>query len=134
MHEFGIDIGSVSLKLAEFKDGTLLRTQYSKHNGKPYDMLFKILSDLENIERLVVTGSATRQIQGILGAVYVNEVDATAQGVLHYYPNIRSIIEIGGEDSKLIILKNGRIEDFSSNTICAAGTGIFLDQQARRLC
>jgi predicted CoA-substrate-specific enzyme activase len=134
MREIGIDIGSVSVKLAEFANYTLGRTQYCKHNGKPYDTLLQLLNDLMVIDRLAVTGSTARQIKDLLGAVYINEVAATAQGVLDFYPDIRSIIEIGGEDSKLINIKNGRIEDFSSNTICAAGTGIFLDQQARRLC
>jgi len=48
-------------------------------------------------------------------------------------PEVRTIIEIGGQDSKIIILKNGIIYDFAMNTVCAAGTGSFLDRQAARL-
>jgi predicted CoA-substrate-specific enzyme activase len=134
MRIYGIDIGSVSIKLAVFNNQKLVKTSYTKHSGRPYDMLLDILNSIPVIDHLVMTGRASRPILDLLGGVYVNEVEATAQGVLRYYPDVHSIIEIGGEDSKLINIDGGRIEDFSSNTICAAGTGIFLDQQARRLC
>lgn len=134
MHEYGIDIGSVSLKFAEFIDEKLIRTKYIKHHGKPYNLLFNTLKTFTEVNRLVLTGSCAKHLYDILGAAYVNEVEATTQGVLYFHPEIRSIIEIGGEDSKLINLSNKIIKDFASNTICAAGTGIFLDQQARRLC
>jgi predicted CoA-substrate-specific enzyme activase len=133
MHEYGIDIGSVSIKLAEFSDGKLVQTRYIKHQGQPYNLLLSILKSAENIDRLVMTGSLVQPLTELLGAVRVNEVEATAAAVMHFHPEVRSIIEIGGEDSKLINV-NGGIRDFASNTICAAGTGIFLDQQARRLC
>jgi len=134
MHEYGIDIGSVSLKLAEFIDNKLTRTKYIKHHGEPYNLLYKVLKEVKHIDLLALTGSSTKNLCDMLGAIYVNEIEATAKGVLNLYPQIRSIIEIGGEDSKLININDKMIKDFSSNTICAAGTGIFLDQQARRLC
>lgn len=65
---------------------------------------------------------------------YVNEIVSQATATSFFYPQVRTIIEIGGEDSKLIFLdKGGRIKDFSLNSICAAGTGSFLEQQAERL-
>jgi predicted CoA-substrate-specific enzyme activase len=134
MREIGIDIGSVSLKYAEFVDGRLVKTHYLKHQGKPYDLLLNVLTELGSIDKLVLTGGSAKDLKELLGAACVNEVEATATGVIHVNPDIRSIIEIGGEDSKLINIHSGKIEDFASNTICAAGTGIFLDQQARRLC
>ncbi len=133
MHEYGIDVGSVSLKWAEFIDNNLINTAYIKHHGKPYDLLLKVLRESNTIDRLVLTGSAVKSLESILGATYINEVEATAYGVTSFHPEVRSIIEIGGEDSKLININNNVITDFASNTICAAGTGIFLDQQARRL-
>ena len=132
MREYGIDIGSVSLKLAEFGGKKLVRTLYIKHQGRPYNLLLDILKQ-SDIDRLILTGQLVKPLTDILGATRINEVEATAQGVIHFNPSVRSIIEIGGEDSKLISIQNG-IKDFASNTICAAGTGIFLDQQARRLC
>ncbi len=133
MREVGIDIGSVSLKLAEFQNGNLIRTVYVNHKGSPYNLLLDMLKKQRSIDRLVLTGGLVEPLTNILGALRINEVEATATGVVHYHPDVRSIIEIGGEDSKLINV-DGAIKDFASNTICAAGTGIFLDQQARRLC
>lgn len=131
-HEYGIDVGSVSLKVAHFIDGRLTETNYLKHAGRPYNLLLKVLKELGRIDRLILTGGFARPLSTVLGALPVNEVEATAQGVMHFHPDVQSIIEIGGEDSKLISVDKG-IKDFASNTICAAGTGIFLDQQARRL-
>ncbi|MBE0433078.1 CoA activase [candidate division WOR-3 bacterium] len=135
MREYGIDIGSVSVKRAAFADGELVDTHYIKHHGRPYDVLLDALKGAERIDRLVLTGSLVAPLVDLVGAVRVNEVEAAAGGVTHFHPEVRSIIEIGGEDSKLINIDiDGGIRDFASNTICAAGTGIFLDQQARRLC
>ncbi len=131
-HEYGIDIGSVSLKLAEFSNEKLEQVLYLPHHGRPYNLLLEILKDLGTIDSLILTGGFARPLCAILGALPINEVEATAHGVMHFHPDVKSIIEIGGEDSKLISLDRG-IKDFASNTICAAGTGIFLDQQARRL-
>ena len=64
---------------------------------------------------------------------FVNEIVAQAAATSHLYREVKTVIEIGGEDSKLICLNRGRISDFSTNTVCAAGTGSFLDQQALRL-
>jgi len=64
----------------------------------------------------------------------VNEIVSQATATSFFYPQVKTIIEIGGEDSKLIFLdKSGRIKDFSLNSMCAAGTGSFLEQQAERL-
>jgi predicted CoA-substrate-specific enzyme activase len=70
----------------------------------------------------------------IAGAdVVKNEITAHAVATVHYVPEAQTIIEIGGQDSKLILLQEGLVSDFSMNTVCAAGTGSFLDQQAYRL-
>ncbi len=133
MREFGFDIGSVSLKLAEFRNNDLIHTEYLIHQGKPYELLGRLLGSIENMDRLCLTGTMTKSLIDVLGAVYVNEVQATAEAVIAFCPAIQSIIEIGGEDSKLISVDANGLKDFSSNSICAAGTGIFLDQQAQRL-
>jgi predicted CoA-substrate-specific enzyme activase len=62
-----------------------------------------------------------------------NEITAQAVATLHYIPDVRTIIEIGGQDSKLIIIRDNMVVDFAMNTVCAAGTGSFLDRQAARL-
>ena len=90
------------------------------------------------IEGVALTGSGGKLLAKILDGFFVNELVAqsTATGTL--YPDIKTLIEIGGEDSKLILLEKDesdavRIKDFAMNTVCAAGTGSFLDQQAERL-
>ncbi|MBI5187944.1 MAG: CoA protein activase [Nitrospirae bacterium] len=83
---------------------------------------------------LSVTGSAGRLIASILGMEPVNEIVAQAYSTIKLFPHIKTIIELGGEDSKLILIGDGcSIRDFSMNSVCAAGTGSFLDQQAERL-
>jgi len=70
----------------------------------------------------------------MLGAnVVKNEIIAHAMGTLNYYPDCKTILEIGGQDSKIIILNNGIITDYAMNTLCAAGTGSFLSIQAKRI-
>ena len=80
------------------------------------------------------TGSA-RQLAGVLAGADVikNEISAHAVAALRILPEARTVIEIGGQDSKIIILRDGIVVDFAMNTVCAAGTGSFLDQQAFRL-
>lgn len=62
-----------------------------------------------------------------------NEITAHAMAALEIDKDVKTIIEIGGQDSKIIILNNGIVRDFAMNTVCAAGTGSFLDRQAERL-
>ena len=80
------------------------------------------------------TGSGRELAGVVLGADMVkNEITAHATAALSYDSNVSTILEIGGQDSKLIILRDGVVVDFAMNTVCAAGTGSFLDQQAHRL-
>jgi len=65
--------------------------------------------------------------------VVKNEITAHAVGTLSYHPDVRTILEIGGQDSKIILIKNGIITNYAMNTLCAAGTGAFLSSQAKRL-
>ena len=80
------------------------------------------------------TGSGRYLAGAMVGAdVVKNEITAHAVAASHYFPDTRTILEIGGQDSKIIILRDGVVVDFAMNTVCAAGTGSFLDQQAFRL-
>lgn len=86
------------------------------------------------IAGVATTGSARRLIGLMVGAdLMKNEITTHAIAALHYQPDAQTIIEIGGQDSKLIIVRGGIVVDFAMNTVCAAGTGSFLDQQAARL-
>lgn len=80
------------------------------------------------------TGSARKLIGTILGAAVVkNEITAHAIGTMSVHPDVHTILEIGGQDSKIILVDNGVVVDYAMNTLCAAGTGSFLSSQARRL-
>jgi predicted CoA-substrate-specific enzyme activase len=80
------------------------------------------------------TGSGRTLAAAVAGADAVkNEITAHGVAAATFDPEIRTIIEIGGQDSKIILLRDGVITDFAMNTVCAAGTGSFLDRQAERL-
>jgi len=142
----GLDVGSVSVDACVIDEShQILRTDYIRHKGQPAQVSLSALKNIisefgeERIKSISVTGSSGRAIAEALNAHLVNEIISQARATMELYPQVRTIIEIGGEDSKLILLtdpdERGRrlIEDFATNSICAAGTGSFLDQQASRL-
>ncbi len=144
MISIGIDIGSVSTDVVVIDDqGKILDDRYIRNFGKPLQATLDTLSELletygpENIERVSFTGTGGKLVARLSKGFFVNEIIAQAKAVTTLYPQARTIMDIGGEDSKLIHLEeeNGvvKIRDFSMNTLCAAGTGSFLDQQATRL-
>ena len=92
------------------------------------------------IYNIVATGSGKSLAQESLHSETENEIICHAMGTKRLYPEVRTIIEIGGQDSKLILLEHSEedphraaIKDFAMNELCAAGTGAFLDEQACRL-
>lgn len=138
----GIDVGSVTTKLAALdRSGVLAAANYLRTQGKPIAMVQEGLKQVQ--ERLpsdaqicgVVTTGSARYLAGVIvGADLVkNEITCHALGALHYVPQAQTVIEIGGQDSKIIIIRDGVVIDFGMNTVCAAGTGSFLDHQAARL-
>ena len=138
----GIDVGSVSTNLALInKDGKVMETIYLLTEGDPVNAVRKGLQVLKlrlpsnaEIKGVGATGSARNIIGVFVNAVIVkNEIIAHAIGSLNSIPDLQTVIEIGGQDSKIIIVREGIPVDFSMNTICAAGTGSFLDHQASRL-
>lgn len=138
----GIDVGSVSTNLVVIDEkDEVVDKLYLRTGGKPINALrvgMKKLSDRigkeANIKGVGTTGSG-RQLAGVIvGAdILKNEITTHAVAAQKLVPEVRTILEIGGQDSKIIILKNGVIYDFAMNTVCAAGTGSFLDRQAARL-
>lgn len=121
-------------------EGEVVEKLYLRTEGNPISSVQKIFSQLsrefENTKVLGVgvTGSGRQLIGSILGAdVVKNEITAHGVAALQAEPLVRTVVEIGGQDSKIIILRDGVAIDFGMNTVCAAGTGSFLDQQANRL-
>jgi predicted CoA-substrate-specific enzyme activase len=138
----GIDVGSITTKLAILdKNDELITHTYTLTQGKPIDMVQKGLLQIKrqlpedvNICGVATTGSARYLAGVIVGADLVkNEITSHAVAALLYFPQAQTIIEIGGQDSKIIIIRDGVVTDFGMNTVCAAGTGSFLDHQALRL-
>jgi predicted CoA-substrate-specific enzyme activase len=142
----GLDIGSVSLNTILMNQSfDVIEEYYDFTRGKPFHSLLNRLTTLfekypsDGIILTAITGSGGKIASELIGGDYVNEIIAQAMAVSRLYPETKTVIEIGGEDSKLILLEKEpgkefpRLTDFEMNSICAAGTGSFLDQQARRI-
>jgi len=123
----------------------LVLSRYRRIQGSPIQSTFDLLRELYEqvperaVEGIRVTGSGSQLIAKILGIYFENELRALAKGVRLFYPEVRTVFEMGGETSKYVRLEpSGRskylgIVDYSSSGDCAAGTGSFIDQQASRL-
>jgi len=139
----GIDVGSVSTKFAIIDDNMeLIYATWARSQGSPiksvqkgFEEMKKTLNAIEpQIKGVGSTGSARYLTKALVGAdIAKTEIIAHAVAASYYIPDVQTILEIGGQDSKVILLKDGIITDFAMNTICAAGTGSFLDHQAHRL-
>lgn len=138
----GVDIGSISTKAVIIdSDNNILLSEYIWTEGNPINAVKKIINSFKNkldkdikIVGVGTTGSARKLIGSILGAnIIKNEITAHAIGTLDKYSDTRTILEIGGQDSKIILIENGIVTDYAMNTLCAAGTGSFLSSQAKRL-
>jgi len=138
----GIDIGSVSTNVAVIdKEGRLIAKAYLPTAGRPIkavqDGLREVKKKVEGkvrIKGVGTTGSGRYMIGAFVGAdVIKNEITAQAKGALSIDPDVDTIFEIGGQDSKYISLDKGTIVDFTMNKACAAGTGSFLEEQAEEL-
>ncbi|MEW6025824.1 MAG: acyl-CoA dehydratase activase [Planctomycetota bacterium] len=141
----GIDIGSVAVKAVVLdNDLKIKETQYVRSHGQPFETTLAVLKDVftrhnpEHIEFIATTGTGGKNLATFTSAAFVNEITAQATGTSTLHPKVKTIIEIGGEDAKVIKVdsyygKAVRILDFATNSACAAGTGSFLDQQASRL-
>ena len=139
----GIDIGSISTKgVIINKDKKILSSAYIWTEGDPVGAAKRLLKLLEeqfqadqyHIVATGTTGSARKLVGSVVGATIVkNEITAHAVGTTTFHPEVRTILEIGGQDSKIILVENGVAVDYAMNTLCAAGTGAFLSSQAKRL-
>lgn len=139
----GIDIGSISTKgVVIDENNKIIASSYLYTEGNPILASKRVIRELKNnidlnkykVVGVGTTGSARKLIGTILGANTIkNEITAHAIGAMSIYPNVKTIFEIGGQDSKIIIIDNGIVTDYAMNTLCAAGTGSFLSSQAKRL-
>lgn len=138
----GIDIGSISTNLVLIDENkNIILKKYLPTAGRPIEAVKQGLKEIQtglkeeiNIVGVGTTGSGRYMIGDLVGADIVrNEITAQATGALHLDPEVDTIFEIGGQDSKYISLENGVVVDFAMNKVCAAGTGSFLEEQAEKL-
>ncbi|MDD5724105.1 MAG: acyl-CoA dehydratase activase [Syntrophales bacterium] len=132
----GIDIGSTTAKAVILDGkGDMIFSRYCRHQGKPVDTTLDIFKEalrrLGDIELdLAVTGSAGMGAAEVFGLPFVQEVVASAHFIKTFFPGVRTFIEIGGEDSKIIFFDDNGRPDIRMNGSCAGGTGAFIDQMA----
>jgi predicted CoA-substrate-specific enzyme activase len=141
MFYLGIDVGSVSTDLVVINENLRIVDElYLQTKGNPIEAVKEGLRQLSNIYRdedikgVGTTGSGRALASAIAGGdVVKNEITTHAVAAAALDPDIQTVLEIGGQDSKIILIRDGVISDFAMNTVCAAGTGSFLDRQAERL-
>ncbi len=141
----GEDIGSTSTKLALVnEDEKIVVDFYRKTAGEPVEATKHLLRAMINLSKkynseieiagFSTTGSGRKLIGELFGAdLIINEITAHAEGAKRLFEGVETIFEIGGQDSKYIRIENGNVVDSSMNYICAAGTGSFIEEQAKKL-
>ncbi|MEG2307371.1 MAG: BadF/BadG/BcrA/BcrD ATPase family protein, partial [Erysipelotrichaceae bacterium] len=136
-YKCGIDVGSTTLKVVILNDiDQIIYKSYERHKSKVREMSISKIKELKPLLMnheisIAISGSAGLGIANDAGFPFVQEVFATAKSVKHYYPQSDAVIELGGEDAKIIFLK-GSLEE-RMNSTCAGGTGAFIDQMASLL-
>ncbi len=141
----GIDVGSTSTKAALLlPGGQVLAGLYTRTAGQPLEATQSVFEAVDRIEReygrefrvilAATTGSGRKLVGTVVGAdAMIDEITSHARAAVELDPTIDTIIEIGGQDSKFTVLKGGAVTFSQMNTVCAAGTGSFLEEQAARL-
>ena len=149
MYSLGIDIGSTTIKMALVDArGQVLACDYRRHNANPMAVAREMLTSMEAKEvqslcpttapesikvAVGMTGSVGMGYAERLGIPFEQEVIAAAEVVRTCYPETHTLVDIGGEDSKMIFFAEGRVPDMRMNGNCAGGTGAFIDQTATLL-
>ncbi|WP_167613553.1 acyl-CoA dehydratase activase [Maribellus sediminis] len=145
MKYLGSDIGSISVNTVLVNENKeIIEEFYDYSRGRPFNTLKNRLSEIlekhDDISgTIALTGTGSKVASELLNGIAVNEIVAQSKAVMELYPEVRTVIEMGGEDSKLIFLEKNEVKegmklsDFTMNSLCAAGTGSFLDQQAKRI-
>lgn len=142
----GVDVGSTTVKAVALDpaDNSVLFTRYQRHNAHQADTVRQLLEEAAGHFpgmrfRIGVCGSGGRPIAAALGACYVQEVVANAAAVRALYPEVRTAVELGGQDAKVIFFRydeaSGKLQtsDMRMNGSCAGGTGAFIDEIAALL-
>ncbi len=136
MIRIGIDIGSTTAKLVAIDEGhKLLYSKYERHNAKAREMIVLFFDELRSVlgdceVSVKLTGSIGMGIAEKCALPFVQEVVAATKAIQQRYPEVGSMIDIGGEDAKVVFFKDAEAKDLRMNGNCAGGTGAFIDQMA----
>jgi predicted CoA-substrate-specific enzyme activase len=126
----GIDLGSRTTKIVGIVNGDV---DYTEIFDTGYDPLPRVGETIGKLgpSHIVATGYGRHLVRENFGAEHVTEIRACAKGAYHFFPSCRTILDVGGQDCKVICIdENGRVVDFEMNDRCAAGTGKFLEVMA----
>ena len=133
MRVLGLDIGSRTVDAVWLKDGVVVDRAVLDSGVEPQEVAAGLV-DRASYDRVVATGYGRHAAVERFGAEVITEITAYALGAARLFPEVRSILDIGGQDTKVIRLgPAGRVLDFEMNDKCAAGTGRFLEVMARAL-
>ncbi len=128
----GLDVGSRTIKLVLF-DGSIRESSIVNTGANPLTRCRELLAG-KAYERMVLTGYGRHLVGAPLGVSVVSEIKAYALGARHLYPDCHTVIDVGGQDTKVILLTpGGQVHKFEMNDRCAAGTGRFLEVMAHTL-
>ena len=136
VYRVGVDIGSTTMKTAVLdQEGRLVFSDYQRHHAEIRQTAERIAQKFHALLgkcrlKLVVTGSVGMGYAQRHQLAFVQEVVAAAETIRQRYPEVRTFIDIGGEDSKMIFFEEGKVPDIRMNGSCAGGTGAFIDQTA----
>ena len=136
MIRVGIDIGSTTAKVVAVEESDkILYSNYVRHHARIKEALLACLEELaaavDNPEVSVrITGSIGMGVAEKYSLPFVQEVVAATRAIRESYPGVQSLIDIGGEDAKVVFFRNGEAKDLRMNGNCAGGTGAFIDQMA----
>ena len=136
MYRIGLDVGSTTAKIAVLDEQSrLVHSNYIRHNTQIYETVLTLLSGfkIDETVNISITGSAGMGITENTGITFVQELIAATEVVQRLYPEVKTLIDIGGEDSKMIFFNDKRMPDIRMNGSCAGGTGAFIDQMATLL-
>lgn len=131
--QIGIDLGSRTIKLAALENGQLTDWQVIESGFKPHQQSLELLKDYP-VKQITATGYGRHLAHKHFAQNVITEIKAHALGARHLFPECRTILDVGGQDSKVISLDaRGKVCNFQMNDKCAAGTGKFLEIMATSL-
>lgn len=141
----GVDVGSTTVKVVAADGEEVLFRRYLRHEGCQAETVLAVLNELESQvgvrrgnARVLITGSGGSALAALIGAKFVQEVTAVSLAVERFYPDVKSVIELGGQDSKIIVFQEtnrpGQTKKIASmNDKCAGGTGAVIEKIAAKL-